>query len=47
VRAGKYARQLEAVDAEIDSTREALEREGDEEALEQFEDEDLLYARVR
>jgi hypothetical protein len=35
------------VDEEIEATREALEREGDEDALEQFEDEDLLYARVR
>lgn len=44
---GKYSRQLEGVDEEIEATREALEREGDEDALEQFEDEDLLYARVR
>lgn len=49
VRAGKYARQLEAVDAEVDATREALERAGDAEALQQFEEDaedGLHYGRV-
>ena len=43
---GRYSRQLEATDDEIERTREALAQADDQEALEDFEDEDNIYSQV-
>ena len=46
IHVGKYSRMLDATDDEIEIAREELQQQGDEEALEDFEDEDNIYARV-